>query len=212
MLALVALIVISIFRSRIVESIILGSAVMDEYKFVNPSGPPACIKAFSLPPAYPDQINFQPPTLPQNWGDKGAKGKQKLAAQMSAWITTILIIITLLAILYTIFKKCRYVSSLPRVCFPLYPFSTTPRHRAHRYFHRSCKLRFGGSHVGTFHMVAVHPSQLQITGYPHAYDMHIIKLCCCRQMQIDWQNIVLCDLDWNIIKLPALVYERFGIY
>ena len=35
-------------------------------------------------------------------------------------------------------------------------------------------------------------------------DMHIIKLCCCRQLQIDWQNIVLCNLDRNIIKLPAL--------
>ena len=23
-------------------------------------------------------------------------------------------------------------------------------------------------------------------------------------MQIDWQNIVLCDLDRNIVKLPAL--------
>ena len=119
MLALVALIVISIFQSQIVKSIILGSAVMDEYKFVNPSAPPVCIKAYSLSPAYPNQINFQPPTLPQNWGDKGAEGKQKLAAQMTAWITTILIIITLLAILYTIFKKCCYVSSLPRVCFPL---------------------------------------------------------------------------------------------
>ena len=55
-----------------------------------------------------------------------------------------------------------------------------------------------------FATVAVHPSQLQITGYPHAFDMHIIKLCCCRQLQIDWQNIVLCDLERNIIKLPAL--------
>ena len=97
---------------------------MDEYKFVNPSAPAVCVKEFSLPPAYPEQIQFQPPTLPQNWGDKGAEGKQNLAAQMTAWITTILIIIALLAILYTIFKKCRYVSSLPRVCFPLYPFST----------------------------------------------------------------------------------------
>ena len=61
-----ALIIIAVFRSRIVESIILGSAVMDEYKFVNPSAPPACVKALSLPPAYPDQIQFQPPTLPQN--------------------------------------------------------------------------------------------------------------------------------------------------
>ena len=99
MLALVALIIIAIFRSRVVESIILGSAVMDEYKFVNPSAPPACVKAFSLPHAYPDQIQFQPPTLPQNWEDKGAEGKQKLAAQMTTWITTILIIIALLAIL-----------------------------------------------------------------------------------------------------------------
>ena len=106
MLALVALVIIAIFRSRIVESIILGSAVMDEYKFVNPSAPPASVKAFSLPPAYPNQIQFQPPTLPQDWGDKGAEGKQKLAAQMTAWVTMILIIITLLAILYTIFKKC----------------------------------------------------------------------------------------------------------
>ena len=55
-----------------------------------------------------------------------------------------------------------------------------------------------------FAMVAIHPSQLRITGYSHAFDMHIIKLCCCKQLQIDWQNIVLCDLDRNIVKLPAL--------
>ena len=55
-----------------------------------------------------------------------------------------------------------------------------------------------------FATVAVHPSQLQITGYLHAFDMNIIKLCCCRQLQIDWKNIVLCDLDRNIFKLPAL--------
>ena len=55
-----------------------------------------------------------------------------------------------------------------------------------------------------FAMVAIHPSQLLITGYPRAYDMNVIKLCCCRQLQIDWQNIVLCDLNQNIIKLPTL--------
>ena len=205
MIALVALIVIAIFRSRIVESIILGSAVMDEYKFVNPSAPPACVKAFSLPPRYLDQIQFQPSTLPQNWGDKGAEGKQKLAVQMTAWITTILIIITLLAILYTIFKKCRYVSSLPRVCFLLYPFSTILRGTACTdIFVEIVNLASAEAMWAHFISVAVHPSQLRITGYPRAYDMHIIKLCCCRQLQIDSQNIVLCDLDQNIIKLPAL--------
>ena len=205
MLALVALVIIAIFRSRIVESIILGSAVMDEYKFVNPSAPPACVKAFSLPPAYLDQIQFQPPTLPQSWGDKGAEGNQKLAVQMTAWITTILIIITLLAILYMIFKKCRYLSFLPRVCFPLYPFSTILRGTARTdIFLEVVNLASAEAMWAHFASVAVHPLQLRITGYPRAYNMHIIKLCCCRQLQIDWQNIVLCDLDRNVIKLPAL--------
>ena len=130
MLALVALIVISIFRSRIVESIILGSAVIDKYKFVNPSAPPACVKAYSLPPAYPDQINFQPPTLPQNWGDKGAEGKQKLATQMTAWITTILIIIALLAILYRHSKSvdmCLHYQGYASPCTHLAQYSKAPR-------------------------------------------------------------------------------------
>ena len=202
MISLVALIVISIFHSRIVESIILGSAVMDEYKFVNPS---ASVKAYILPPAYPDKINFQPATLPQNWGDKGAEGKQKIAAQMTTWITTFLIIITLLAILYTIFKKCRYVSSLPRVCFLLYPFSTILRcTTCMDVFVEVVNLASVEAMWAHLASVAVHPSQLRITGYPCAFDMHIIKLCCCRQLQIDWQNIVLCDLDRTIIKLPAL--------
>ena len=205
MLALMALIIIAIFRSRIVESIILGSAVMDEYKFVNPSAPPACVKAFSLPPAYLDQIQFQPPTLPQSWGDKGVEGKQKLAAQMTTWITTILIIITLLAILYMIFKKCRYVSSLPRVCFPLYPFSMILRGTACTdIFVEVVNLASAEAMWAHFASIAVHPLQLRITGYLRTYDMHIIKLCCCRQLQIDWQNIILCDLDRNIIKLPTL--------
>ena len=124
---------------------------------------------------------------------------------MTAWITTILIIITLLVILYTIFKKCHYVSSLPKVCFPLYPFSTILRGTTRTdIFVEVVNLASAEAMWAHFASMAVHPLQLRITGYPHAYDMYIIKLFCCRQLQIDWQNIVLCDLDRNIIKLPAL--------
>ena len=151
MLALVALIIIAIFRSRIVESIILGSAVMDEYKFVNPSAPPVCVKAFSLPPAYLEQIQFQPPTLPQNWGDKGAEGKQKLAAQMTAWITMILFIITLFGNSLHDIQKVLLCILFTKGMLPLVSIQhDTPRHRAHGYFHRSGKFGFSGSHVGTF--------------------------------------------------------------
>ena len=124
---------------------------------------------------------------------------------MTAWRTTILIIITLVVILYTIFKKCRYVSSLPRLCFPLYPFSTILRGTTRTdIFIEVVNLALAEAMWAHFASVAVHPSQLRITGYPHAFDMHIIKPCCSRQLQIDWQNIVLCNLDRNIIKLPAL--------
>ena len=70
---------------------------MDEYKFVNPS---TSVTALILPPAYPDGFIFKPPMLPPDWRDKGAEGQQKLAAKMSGWVTTILIIIALLAIVY----------------------------------------------------------------------------------------------------------------
>ena len=124
---------------------------------------------------------------------------------MTAWITTVLIIIILLAILYAIFKKCQNVSSLPRVCFPLYPFSTILRGTARTdIFVEIVNLASAEAMWVHFASMAVHPSQLQITGYPRAYDMHIIKLCCCRQLQVDWQNIILCDLDRNIIKLPTI--------
>ena len=33
--------------------------------------------------------------------------------------------------------------------------------------------------------------------------MAIIKICCIRQLQVDWQNIVLCDTSRNVIKLPV---------
>ena len=108
-------------------------------------------------------------------------------------------------IFHTIFKKCHYVSSLPRVCFPLYPFSTILQGTMRTdIFVEVVNLASAEVMWAHFTSVAVHPSQLRITGYPRAYDMHIIKLFCCRQLQIDWQNIVLCALDRNIIKLPAL--------
>ena len=33
--------------------------------------------------------------------------------------------------------------------------------------------------------------------------MSIIKVCCICQLQIDWQNIILCDTEQHIVKLPV---------
>ena len=94
---------------------------------------------------------------------------------------------------------------LTKGMLPLVPIQhDTPRHCVHGYLVEVVNLASAEAMWAHFASVAVHPSQLRITGYPRTYDMHIIKLCCCRQLQINWQNIVLCDLDRNIIKLPAL--------
>ena len=146
-----ALIIIAVFRSRIVESIILGSAVMDEYKFVNPSAPPACAKAFSLPPAYPNEIQFQPPTLPQNWGDKGAEGKQKTRSPNDRLDYNNIDHNNITGDPLCNFQKVSPRILLAKGVLPLVPIQHyTPRHRAHGYFRRGCKPGFGGSHVGAF--------------------------------------------------------------
>ena len=151
-------------------------------------------------------MKFQPPTLPLEWAEsKEASGKQKVMVQFTGWVSSILIVLTILAILYTIFKKYQCVSSLPRVCFPLYCFSTILRGTACTdIFIEVVNLVTPEAMWVHFATVAVYPSQLQISGYPHVHDMNIIKLCCFHQLQIDWQNIVLMDLDRNVMKLPAL--------
>ena len=151
MLAIVALVIIAIFRSRIVESIILGSAVMDEYKFVNPSAPPACVKAFSLPPAYPNQIQFQPPTLPQDWGGQRCGGKTKARHPNDRVDHNDLNHNNTSGnFLYDIQEMSIRILLAQGMLPPVSIQRDTPRHRAHGYFRRSCKLGFGGSHVGTF--------------------------------------------------------------
>ena len=108
---------------------------------------------------------------------------------MSAWITTILIIIALLAILYTVFKKCRHLSSLPTVCFPLYPFSTILRGTTKTdVFVEVVNLASAEAMWAHLVTVAVHPSQLRITGYPRPFDMHIIKLCCCGSCKLGFSR------------------------
>ena len=70
LLAMLILVIIHIFRAHILESIILSSAVMEEYKFVSPSANSnSGVKAFTLPAPFQngefeEQFTFWSPTLP----------------------------------------------------------------------------------------------------------------------------------------------------
>ena len=180
LVALIALVIICIFRTKILESIILSSAVMEEYKFINTgTNAPAGVKVFTLPPLHDGQkINFKPPTLPPNW-EETFNAQDKQIVFLNTVITGILIMIGILAILYTICKKCCYVSLVPRVCFPIYLVSNFLRGTAHTdIFVEIINISMAKAVWAYFTTCAVHPSQLRITAYPTARDMAIIKICC----------------------------------
>ena len=165
--------------------------------------PGSGVKVFTLPPLeHGRKVVFKPLTLPPNWEETFAAQDTQMVF-LNTIITGILISIGFLAILYTICKKCRYVSSIPRICFPIYLISNFLRGTARTdIFVEIINLSTAKSLWAYFTTCAVHPSQLRITGYPATRDLAIIKVCYVRQLQIDWQNIVLCDTSRNIVKLP----------
>ena len=109
-------------------------------------------------------------------------------------------------IIYLISRNVDIISSLTKGMLPPLPLQyNTLRHHEHTdIFIEVVNLVMAEAMWVHFTTVAVHPSQLWISGYPCAHDMNIIKICCFHQLQIDWQNIILMDLDKNVIKLPAL--------
>ena len=178
LLAMVALLVIYVFRSKILESIILSSAVIKEYRFVN-SGNQNLIAGANVAALRPDrtpftfpsvhkQFNLQPLTLPPEW-EETVLEQDKQIVMLQTFITSTLILVAILAIAYQIFKKCCYVSSLPRVCFPVYPLSNFLRGTARTdIFVEIVNLSSGEAMWAYFATCAVHPLQLRITGYPGA--------------------------------------------
>ena len=118
LLEMLTLVIICIFRACILESIILSSAVMEEYKFVSPfTHSNSRVKVFTLPHHFKmvnwkNTFTFRPPTLPPDWEETFVEQEQHIVF-LNTTITGVLIIVGLLAILYTVCKKCRYVSSIP---------------------------------------------------------------------------------------------------
>ena len=174
MIALMALIIIAVFRSRIVESIILGSAVMDEYKFVNPSAPPACVKAFSLPTCSPGPNSIPTTHVTTKLGRKGCRRKTKTRSPNDRLdYNNIDHNNTIGNSLYD-FQKMLLHILITKGVLPLVPIQHyTPRHRAHGYFRRGCKPGFGGSHVGAFRIRRSPPFAIKDHRLPpclrHAY-------------------------------------------
>ena len=108
---------------------------------------------------------------------------------MSLAFILIVIIASLLALAFAIWKKCRFTSSTLRTCFPVYPLSSYHRGicRADIFVEvtnvANCKTMW--TH---FKQIAVHPTLLKRVGHLNSNNITIFRTCCFKSMRIDWER------------------------
>ena len=151
LIALMALIIIAVFRSRIVESIILGSAVMDEYKIRQSICSTSMRKSIFFTTRLPRSNSISTAHFATKFGRQGCRRKTKTRSPNDRLDYNNIDHNNISGDPLCNFQKMSLCILLAKGVLPLVPIQHfTPRHRAHGYFRRNCKPGFGGSHVGAF--------------------------------------------------------------
>ena len=186
-LDLILLIILFFYAKSIILKIISGLEIIQNYDIVKTSQalPTERIPVFTLPSNYPDADMIQP---------------HKVAIS-----TSTIIVITLMSmiVLLTIYRKCRYKSSITRVCFPVYPLSRI----VHGKYHTDIFLEVTNTTTcqtiwAHLTKVAVYPSQLFISHKLNSNQINMSKFCCVRQVSIDWNDIMLITNNHKEIQPP----------
>ena len=147
-LDLILLIILFFYEKSIILKIVSGLEIIQNYDIVKTPHalPTEKILIFTLPSNYPDADMIQP---------------HKVTIS-----TSMIIVITLMSmiVLLTIYRRCRYKSSITRVCFPVYPLSRI----VHRKYHTDIFLEVTNTTTcqtiwAHLTKVAVFPSQLFIS-------------------------------------------------
>ena len=193
-IALLLIVALFIAHRRMVYAAILSSKILDEYEIVKTIQTTSA-KSIETPRPL---IFTIPPQL-----DELTENDSVPEEKMVVSITAITITITILAILFMIWRKFRYASSMARVCFPLYPLSKIIRGTARTdIFVEITDITTSETMWAHFATVAVHPSLLYVTGKLNTPDIRIMHVCCCKVMQIDWKNVLITDSKRKVIQLP----------
>ena len=191
---LILLLLLFFYAKSIILKFILGLEIIQNYNIVKTSQafPTEKILIFTLLTNYPDADMIQP---------------HKVTIS-----TSTINVITLMSmiVLLTIYRKCRYKSSITRVCFPVYPLSRI----VHGKYHTDIFLEV--TNITTcqtiwVHLtkVAVYPSQLFLGHKLNSNQINMSKFCCVRQVSIDWNDIVLITNTHKEIQLPSKAFP-FG--
>ena len=106
-------------------------------------------------------------------------------------------------VLLTIYRKCRYKSSITRVCFPVYPLSRIVCGKYHTdIFLEITNITTCQTIWAHLTKVAVYPSQLFLNQKLNSNQISMSKFCCVQQISIDWNDIMLITNNHKEIQLP----------
>ena len=104
--------------------------------------------------------------------------------------TSTIIVITLMSmiVLLTIYRKCRYKSSITRVCFLVYSLSRIVCGKYTDIFLEVTNTMTCQTIWAHLTKVAVFPSQLFLSHKLNSNQINMSKFCCVRQVSIDWDD------------------------
>ena len=117
-------------------------------------------------------------------------------ATLLTFTIAIIVFCTTIAILYCIYKKYKYSSSLMRTCFPCYPLSRVIRGNfTTDIFVEITHIQTAQTIWAHVQKVTVYPSRLRVFGTLQSHQIQIQRVCCgcTRIMRINWQNVIITD-------------------
>ena len=183
MLCWVSIFVICCRYKKTIIGTILASQQLDEWQIIK-TVPIKAEAGLTLRPDIQPILMFFPPHEINR--EDAPMSPQHI---MSLAFILIVIIASILALVFAIWKKCRFASSTLRTCFPVYLLSSY-----HRGICRvdifvevtnvvNCKTMWAH-----FKQIAVHPTLLKQVRHLNSNNITIYKTCCFKSMRINWER------------------------
>ena len=187
LLDLIILLILFFYAKSIIVTIILGLEIIQNYDIINTSQALLTERVLicTLPTNFPHADMIQPHKV------------------TISTLTIIVITQMSMIVLLTIYRKCRYKSSIPRVCFPVYPLSRIVCGKFHTdIFLEVTNMTTCQTIWAHLTKIAVYPYQLFLNHKLNSNQINMSKFFCFIQVSIEWNDIMLITNNHKEIQLP----------
>ena len=176
-------------------------AMLAAFISMNTSGIPP-IKANPIGRTFPPLLTSNLPEEDQIVDDlEDIEGMQTVIQAISFLICTIVAII----ILYHIFKRCHYMHSIVKYCFPFFLILRILRGTCRTdLFVEVTNLRKGNTVWAHFTLTGYYPTSIRLSQQTPKEKVCIDTSCCCfKIMHVDWDNIVVTGISGIKKDMPT---------